>query len=202
MVAAGVGATLTEGEQAYRFENDNIDMKFVQIPYTSVPDDEVEVSKEEIRDYIKKNPAKFETEASRNIQYVFFEEDASEEDRKEAKESLTALMETRVEYNSAAQANDTLPGFNETTDYEDFVNSNSDLPYQDRYMFKNDLPSDLRDELFKLEVGESFGPYEHDGYFKISKMVDAKQIADSAKASHILVSYQMWCVQTSLNLPL
>ncbi|WP_081211839.1 peptidylprolyl isomerase [Salegentibacter sediminis] len=190
MVAAGVGATLTEGEQAYRFENDNIDMKFVQIPYTSVSDDEVEVSKEEIRDYIKKNPAKFETEASRNIQYVFFEEVASEEDRKEAKESLTALMQTRVEYNSAAQANDTLPGFNDTTDYEEFVNSNSDLPYQDRYMFKNDLPSDLRDELFNLEVGESFGPYEHDGYFKISKMVDAKQIADSAKASHILVSYQ------------
>ncbi|HSP11461.1 MAG TPA: peptidylprolyl isomerase [Salegentibacter sp.] len=190
MVAAGVGATLTEGEQAYRFENDNIDMNFVQIPYTSVSDDEVDVSKDEIRDYIEKNPAKFETEASRNIQYVFFEEDASEEDRNEAKESLTALLESRVEYNSASQSNDTLPGFNETDDFEGFVGANSDLPYEDRYFFRNELPADFRDDLFNLEVGESFGPYEHDGYFKISKVVDARQIADSAKASHILVSYQ------------
>lgn len=190
MVAAGVGATLTEAKQAYRFENDNIDMNFVQIPYTSVSDDEVDVSKDEIRDYIKKNPAKFETEASRNIQYVFFEEEASEEDRNEAKESLTSLLESRVEYNSASQSNDTLPGFNETDDYESFVDANSDLPYEDRYFFKNQLPSDFRDELFNLEVGESFGPYEHDGYFKISKVVDARQIADSAKASHILISYQ------------
>ena len=33
LVRAGVGATLLEGEQAYRFANDNVDMEFVQIPY-------------------------------------------------------------------------------------------------------------------------------------------------------------------------
>lgn len=190
MVSAGVGATLTEGEQAYRLSNDNIDLKFVQIPYSSVADDEVEVSKDEIRDYIKKNPAKFESEAARNLQYVFFEEKASEEDRKEAKESITSLLEGRVEYNSVSKANDTLAGFNETDDYERFLGSNSDLPYEDRFLFENDLPSDFRSDIFNLEVGQTFGPYEHDGYWKITKMVETKQIPDSAKASHILVAYE------------
>lgn len=190
MVSAGVGATLTEAEQAYRLENDNIDLKFVQIPYSSVSDDEVEVSKDEIREYIEKHPAEFETEEARSIQYVYFEEEASEEDKSEARESLTSLMENRVEYNSVTRENDSVPGFNETEDYEDFLSQNSDLPYEDRFVFRDQLPSEFRDDLFNLEEGETFGPYEHDGYWKISKLVEAQQIPDSAKASHILVAYE------------
>ncbi len=190
MVSAGVGATLTEAEQAYRFENDNIDLKFVQIPFSSVSDDEVEVSKDEIRDYVEKHPARFETEASRDIRYIFFEEEASEEDREEARESLTSLMGERVEFNSAANTNDTLPGFEATDDYDAFLAENSDLPFEDRFVFRDELPSDIRDDIFELEEGETFGPYEHDNYWKVTKMVETRQIPDSAKASHILVAYQ------------
>ena len=190
MVSAGVGATLLEGEQAYRLENDNIDLKFVQIPYTSVSDDEVEVSKDEIRKYIKDHSARFETEASRNIQYVFFEETASEEDNAEAQEGLSSLLNSRVEYNAASQANDTLPGFAQAEDIEDFVNENSDLPYENRFYFKNQLPREFADSLFNLSEGESFGPYQHDGYWKLSRLVEAKQIPDSSKAAHILVAYR------------
>jgi len=190
MVTAGIGATITEAEQAYRFANNSVDLRFVQLPYSSVSDDEVEVTKDEIRDYIKKNPAQFETEASRNIRYVYFEEKASDEDLEEAVEALTSLLDSRVEYNAVTSSNDTLPGFNTTNDYEDFVESNSDLPFENRFVFKNDLPSEFADDLFNLEVGETFGPYQHNGYFKLSKLVETKQISDSTKASHILVAYQ------------
>ncbi|TDN95327.1 peptidylprolyl isomerase/peptidyl-prolyl cis-trans isomerase D [Salegentibacter sp. 24] len=190
MVTAGIGATLTEAEQAYRFQNNSVDLRFVQLPYSSVPDEKVEVTKEEIQNYIQENPAQFETEASRNIRYVFFEEEASTEDIKESKESLTALLDNRVEYNAVTSANDTLSGFNNTTDYEDFVNANSDLPYEGRFKFKNELPSEFADELFSLDQGETFGPYKDNGYFKISKLVETKEIPDSTKASHILVAYQ------------
>ncbi|WP_037316892.1 peptidylprolyl isomerase [Salegentibacter sp. Hel_I_6] len=190
MVTAGIGATITEAEQAHRFGNNSVDLRFVQLPYSSVSDDEVDVSKDEIRDYIKKNSAQFESEASRNIRYVYFEEEASDEDVKEAEEALTSLLENRVEYNAVTSSNDTLPGFNSTNDYEDFVEGNSDLPYEDRFVFKNQLPSEFADDLFNLEEGQTFGPYQHNGYFKISKLVETKQIPDSIKASHILVAYQ------------
>ncbi len=190
MVSAGVGATLTEGELAYHNQNDNVDLEYVQIPFSSVSDDEVEVSKAEIREYVENHAARFETEASRDIRYVFFEEEASEEDREEAREGLISLMGERVEFNSAANANDTLPGFEATDDYDTFLAENSDIPYQDRFVFKNELPSEFRDDIFNLEEGETFGPYEHNTSWKITKMVETREIPDSIKASHILVAYQ------------
>ena len=190
MVTAGIGATIVEAEQAYRFQNNTVDLRFVQLPYSSISDDEVEVSKDEIRAYIKDHAAQFETEASRNIRYVYFEETASDEDVKETEEALNALLENRVEYNAVTSSNDTLAGFNSTTDYEDFVEANSDLPYDNRFKFKNELPSEFADDLFNLNEGETFGPYQHEGYFKLSKLVETKQVPDSIKASHILVAYQ------------
>ena len=111
LVRAGVTATLLEGEQAYRHANDNVDMNFVQIPYSSIPDSEVEVSKAEIQAYVKKHPKQFETEASRDIQFVHFPEAASLEDETEVKESLAALLENRVEYNPVSETNDSIAGF-------------------------------------------------------------------------------------------
>ena len=189
MVAAGVGATLLEGEQAYKLQNDNINMKFVQVPYSSIPDSEVEVSKSDIKSYIEDHSSRFESDASRSMQYVIFDEAASSEDESEAKEALAKLREQRVEYNAAVGANDTLPGFDSTEDYADFISNNSDLPFQNRFQFRNDLKGENAEAIFNLNEGESFGPYKENGYWKLSKVVETKTIPDSVKASHILVSY-------------
>ncbi len=189
MVGAGVGATLIEGEMAYRMQNDNINLKYVQIPYSSIPDTEVEVSKSEIEKYLKEHPERFETDAARSIRYVIFDETASEEDRSQAKEALIALKGERVEYNAAIGANDTLPGFDTTSNYAEFVNNNSDIPFENRFKFRNDLSGVNADTIFNLNAGETFGPYEENGYWKLSKVVETKNIPDSVKASHILVTY-------------
>ncbi|WP_300440360.1 peptidylprolyl isomerase [Christiangramia sp.] len=190
MVGVGVGATLLEGEQAYRLQNDNINLKFVQIPYTSIPDSEVEVTKSDIKSYIEDHSARFETEASRSLQYVIFNESASGEDKTEAKETLNSLREQRVEYNAAIGANDTLQGFDTTEDYADFVNNNSDLPFENRFKFRNEFSGANAEAIFNLNEGETYGPYEENGYWKLSKVVETKNIPDSVKASHILVTYQ------------
>lgn len=190
LVRAGVGATLAEGELAYKFANDNVDLEFVQIPYTSVPDSEVEVSKSEIKKYIDENAERFKTEASRDIQYIHYTEIASVEDEAEVKAEIGALLNNRIEYNAVTELNDTLPGFSETEDLEAFVNENSDVKYLDRFMFKNDLPKEHADALFNLEEGETYGPYKDAGSWKISRAVEVKQIPDSAKARHILIAFQ------------
>ena len=190
MVSAGVGATLLEGEQAYRLQNDNINMKFVQIPYSSIPDSEVEVTKSDIKSYIENHPSRFETEASRSLQYVIFTENASDADKNEAKEAVTALRNERVEYNAAIGANDTLPGFDNTGDYADFISNNSDLPFENRFKFRNDFKGENAEAIFNLNEGETFGPYEENGYWKLSKVVETKNIPDSVKASHILIAFE------------
>lgn len=190
LVRAGVGATLLEGEQAYRFANDNVDMEFVQIPYTSVDDSEVEVSKNEIRDYIKANPGKFGSEATRDIQYVYFEEQASPEDEQEVRTDLEALLKNRVEFNAVTNSTDTVAGFASTSNWETFVNETSDQRFANNFVFKNQLPSEHADALFNLGEGETYGPYKYDGAWRISRVVETAQIPDSAKARHILVAWQ------------
>lgn len=199
LVRAGVGATLLEGEQAYRFANDNVDMEFVNIPYLSVPDSEVEVSKSEIQNYIKANQGRFKTEASRDIQYVQYTETASVEDEGEVKAEIAALLDNKVEYNAVTKANDTLPGFAETQNWESFVNENSDVKYSDRFLFKNDLPQQFADALFNLNEGETYGPYKENGSFKISRVVASQQIPDSVKSRHILVAFQGSPVGTGIT---
>ncbi len=190
LVRAGIGATELEGEQAYRLENDNIDLRFVQIPYTSVPDSEVEVTKSEIRDYVKKNPKRFKSERARDLQYVFFPEEASAEDESEARETIEESLEGRVQFNNATNSSDTLPGFREAEDIENFVNRNSDLQYQDRFIFRDQYTGDFAEEIFNLQPGETYGPYNENGYWKVSRLIETRQMADSAKASHIMVTWQ------------
>ncbi len=190
MVSAGVGATLLEGEQAYRLQNDNINMKFVQIPYSSIPDSEVEVTKSDIKSYLNDHKSRFETEASRNIQYVIFNESASSQDKTDAKTAINDLRGERVEYNAAIGANDTVAGFDNTEDYAEFISNNSDLPYENRFKFRNDFTGENAEAIFNLNEGETFGPYEENGYWKLSKVVETKTIPDSVKASHILIAYQ------------
>ncbi|WP_026836526.1 peptidylprolyl isomerase [Gillisia sp. JM1] len=190
MVRAGIGATLLEGEQAYRMENDNIDLKFIQLPYSSIADSEVSVSKDEIKDYVKKHSERFQVEKSRDIQFVYFPEEASSEDDSEAKAVVAGVLNSRVEFNSGSNSNDTLPSFTEATDVEAFVNQNSDIQYQDRILFKSDLKGSFADQIFNLNEGETYGPYKEGGYWKVTKMLEAVQIADSAQASHIMISWE------------
>lgn len=190
MVRAGVGATLTEGEQVYRFANDNVDFDFVQVPYSTIPDSEVEVSKSEIKEYIKNNSERFQTEASRDIQYVHYTESASVADDAEVKAQIESLLENKIEYNAVSKTNDTLPGFKDTKELETFVNENSDIKYSGRFLFKSNLPKQHADALFNLNEGDTYGPYKDAGAWKISRVEAVKQIPDSAKARHILVAFQ------------
>jgi peptidyl-prolyl cis-trans isomerase D len=188
LIKAGVGATLKEGELAYHLENDKVDIKYVQIPYSSVADSAVSVTTDEIEAYIKQHKSEFTQENSRDIRYVFFEEKASDADVEEVKMALSKLLEQSVVYNSTTKENDTVAGFKTTTDIADFVNRNSDIKYDTTFVTKAQLPSVFADTLYNMNVGEVFGPYKDGDFYKLSRMV-AKKEGGSVKASHILISY-------------
>ena len=100
LIKAGVGATLKEGELDYKLANDKIDLRYVRIPFSSIPDSSIAVSKGEIESYIKAHEEDFKQEKSRDIQFVYFEEKASAADETAAKEELVKLMDNRAEYMS------------------------------------------------------------------------------------------------------
>ena len=189
LVKAGLTGTLAEGELDYMLENNKVDIKYVQVPYTSIADSLVKVSKSDISSYISKNAKKYEVEASRDIRFVEFKEVASVEDENAIKAELTKLLSDRVEYNDGTKTNENITGFLNTKNNEDFINSNSDIKFDDRFVFKSSLPSAVADTLYNLNEGGVYGPYKDNGYYKISKIVAVKQIPDSAKVRHILIPF-------------
>ena len=189
MIKAGINATLVEGETDYKMENQLVDLKYAVVPYTSIADSLVEVTKADITKYINDNKKKYEVEASRDINFVQFLEVASEEDETEIKNGLTSLIDDSVVYNSETKTNDTIPGFKNTNDPEDFVNANSDIKYTDSFVFKSALPTSVADSIFNLNVNEIYGPYKDSDHYKLSKVVAETQMPDSVKIRHILIPF-------------
>ena len=189
MVKSGISGTLTEGELDYQLENDKIDLKYIQIPYSTIADSTILVKSSEIKAYMKRFPKKYEVEASRNIVFVEFKEEASIDDEQSIKASLNALISDSEEFNEAANATQTVVGFLNTTDNASFVNSYSADKFNDNYVFKSSFASDHADKISGLTQGEIYGPYKESGFYKLTKMVSIRRIADSAKVRHILIPF-------------
>jgi peptidyl-prolyl cis-trans isomerase D len=189
LVKAGITGTLTEGELDYQLENDKVDLKYVQIPYASVADSLITVKKSEIEAYMKRFPKTYEVEASRNLVYIEFKEEASLEDEQAIQDNLKALISDREEYNEVSKANETVVGFKNTKDNEEFVNANSAQKYNDTYVFRSAFSSEQADNITDLKTGEIYGPYKEGNFFKLTKMLAKKGIADSTKVRHILIPF-------------
>ena len=189
LVKAGVGATLKEGELDYKLANEKMDIKYVRVPYTSIPDSTITVTKSEIADYISKHKEDYKQDPARDIRFVYFDEKPSEADELAIKKGVTDLLDDTVEYNSQTDRNDTILGFRNTKDVAAFLDRNSDVKFDTIYKAKKNLPSSVADSLMNLKVGEFYGPYKDAGSYKISKMMGRKPNG-SVKASHILISYE------------
>jgi peptidyl-prolyl cis-trans isomerase D len=189
LVKGGMYATESEGKLKYEMEVNKINMDYVAVLYTSIKDTDVKISDAEITEYMKKNEKKYKAEETRELEYVMLEDKASPEDENEVKMTVNALLNQRVVYNQATGVNDTLPGFKGAANPIDFVNENSDVPYDSTYVAKKDLPAQFAEQLFALPAGEVFGPYMNGNLYCISKLIGRKAGAN-AKASHILISYE------------
>lgn len=189
MIKAGVGATLADAEVDYNMENATVDIKFVNVPYTSIDDSAVKVSKTEISDYINAHKTKYQVEASRDINFVQFTEAASLEDENSVKNNVLAMMDTRVEYNEVSKLNDTVVGFKATNDVEGFINANSDVKYTNSFVTKSSLSDVAQDSIFNLGVGQYYGPYKDNNMYKISKVVEERFMPDSVKSRHLLIPF-------------
>jgi peptidyl-prolyl cis-trans isomerase D len=194
LVRGGVYTTDLEGTLEYQKEMDKVTFDFVAAPYSSIKDSDVKVTEEEIVAFMRKNEKRYKAEESREVEYVLVEDKPSVQDQNEVKESINALMSGKIVYNKETAKNDTLPGFANASNVAQFVNENSDMPYDSTYVAKKDLPAEHADALFNLPIGGIYGPYVRGDYYCISKLVGRKAGAN-AKASHILISWEGTQVQ-------
>ena len=190
MIKAGMRSTLSEGEQEYRYQNDKINMQYVYVPYTSIPDTDVSVTDSEIEAYIRNNASDYEQTPQVDVQFVSFSEAPSDADIADAETTIKSLLKDREVYNSNINATETLKGLENTQDYQNFINDNSDVPFQDRYFFKSDIPEAIAEDLFATPLNGIYGPYKLGNNNNISKVIGITQMPDSVQSRHILIRYQ------------
>ncbi|WP_162126493.1 peptidylprolyl isomerase [Flavobacterium phycosphaerae] len=189
LVKGAMFTTEAEGKFKYEAEMNKVTFDFVSVPYSTVKDSDVKVTDEEIIAYMKTKEKKFKSEESRELDYVLIQDKPSAADEAEIKKNVDALLMPSVRYNKETSKNDTIPGFRSVTDNAEFVNANSDIPFDSSYVAKQDLPAEHADALFALANGDVYGPYMYNNYYCISKALGRKAGA-KAKASHILISWE------------
>lgn len=191
LIRSGLGATAAEGRDAYHQEADKVDIKYISLPYSGLSDEDFKILDSEIEKYIKEHQKEYTQKNTRNIQFVHLKEEPTAEDKQEIKDKLTALTQPIVRYNSVLQRNDTLSGFVGVSkrDMSDFVRENSDTPFDTLFVSKDKLPVAFADDIFNLNIGEIYGPYEDADSFKLTRMLDKTSNAE-VRASHILISYK------------
>ena len=189
LIKSGTYTTESEGKLKYEMEANKANFSYVAGLYSTIKDSDVKISDDDIVAFMKKNEKKYKADESREIEYVLIEDKASPEDVAEVKAKVSKLLTGSVVYNQETGKNDTLPGFRATNNTIEFVNSNSDIPYDSTYVAKKDLPAVDADKLYNLAPGEIYGPYMFGKYYCISKSMGRK-IGANVKASHILISYE------------
>jgi len=147
--------------------------RFVKLPLTLIADDKVPVSDADVKDYMNKHKVEFTSEdPTRSIDYVVFDVKPNTEDTANA---LGELEKIRGEFVT-------------TTGNEDFVNRYSEDRYTDAYVNKNRFQSMMADTILNSGVGTVVGPYFENGTYKMTKVIERRELPDSVKAQHILIA--------------
>ncbi len=173
LVGKGLYITSTEAQQSLEQKNKQVNFDYIQLPLTSVADDQVEVTDNDLRDYYNENKENYETEKSRRIEYITFHVEPSEADYDDAELWI----------------NDAVSDFADAEDNVAFVNSNSDEGFDPTWYKEGELPQDINAWVFETdaEVGAIFGPYFENEAYKLAKLHAKEMMPDSVEARHILL---------------
>lgn len=174
MVKKGLYLTKAEVNRDNAAKNRYMEFTYVYKPYASQPDSLFKVTEDDLKKVYNetKNKYKQSTE-SREIDFVYFDIQPSNEDRAEAQGQIMKLI----------------PELQASTNDSDFVNANADTKYTEKFFGRTDL-NPVLDTLMRASVGTVIGPYNEGNIIKISKLSGVKMMPDSVKARHILIKIE------------
>jgi peptidyl-prolyl cis-trans isomerase D len=171
LIRQGLYATTLEASVKQKQEGITVDADYLVRNFTAVPDSSISYTDRDLRQYYRDHINNYKQDESRDIRFVYYEVVPSPADYEDA--------ETWIQ--------DVLEDFTVAEDIRQFVNLESDVPY-DAYNYGNgELSDTLNDFMFSAEVGATFGPYFEEDAYKISRLAQINYLPDSVRARHILL---------------
>lgn len=163
-------------EDAFNARTEQTDMLLAAVPYSSISDSTITVSKEDIKKlYDSKKESFKQPVETRNIKYVDVRVVPSDADRKAVQEEVTEYTNQLI---------------STTKDYVSFVRSTgSTIAYSDIPVSKSALPNDVASRLDSTSVNEVYGPYynQTDDSYNAFKIVAKVSAPDSIQFRQIQV---------------
>ena len=163
-------------EDAFNARTEQTDMLLAAVPYSSISDSTITVSKEEIKKlYDSKKESFKQPVETRNIKYVDVRVVPSDADRKAVQKEVTEYTNQLI---------------STTKDYVSFVRSTgSTIAYSDIPVSKSALPNDVASRLDSTSVNEVYGPYynQTDDSYNAFKIVAKVSAPDSIQFRQIQV---------------
>lgn len=189
LIKSSVYTTKSEGKLKYERDNNKADFDYVALAYSTVNDDQVKVTEEEIVAYMKKNPKKYKSDNTRSLEYVLVENKPSKEDELAMQSKMDGFLKGKTEMVNGV--NVVTPSFASATNLGEYVNKYSDASakFDSTYVAKKDINPQFAEQLFGLASGQVFGPYTDNGFSKLTR-VAARKSGATAKVTHILIAYK------------
>ena len=143
---------------------------YVKIPYADVENSAIEVSDDDLKAFLNENLNTYrQSEETRLARYVSFDILPTKQD---SQDIFDKLVELKGDLTNAE---------NDST----FVVNQNGI-YNTAYLKATDLTPALKDTIFDLEVGSTYGPFIENGQYQVIKILDSKVIPDSVESRHIL----------------
>ena len=175
LIASSVTFTDIESDLEYHLENDKVTIDYVKVSFDDIPDSLFNISNSQISNYIRKNKDDFMLDPSRVIDYIYIQDIASDLDENNVRTNLEVLRDGIVQYNDVTKLVDSIEGFKNVKNIPEFVDTYSEVPYEEIYLSREELVGEFGDILFGLDKGQTFGPYKEGGYYILSRMIDKKR---------------------------
>lgn len=173
LVHNGLYVNSLEAKDSYEAKGKLAKFTYVQLPYSSIPDNKVTLSDDDYQTYYNDHKAQFKnTQELRNFEYVSFNASASKEDSGLIKDQMLKLI----------------PALRSSTNDSLFVQINSETKAPLVYQRKGQLEPQLDSVMFTAAPGFIYGPYVSNGSYKVAKLVDSRVGPDSVHARHILIN--------------
>ena len=148
-------------------------ISYVGVAYNEIPDSTVKVTDDDINNYVSKRKDMFKQEAGRTLSYIGFSQNPSVADSLKIKQMLENIKPSFV--------TDTAPKMFLTK-------NNSSIDFNDEFVPLSKIPSQAKDTIVKQPIGTVYGPFADGPNFSLAKVLGTKQMPDSVKARHILIS--------------
>jgi peptidyl-prolyl cis-trans isomerase D len=150
--------------------NSVADFDYVKVPFDAVAENAIKVTDDDYATYLKDNSAKYtQDEASRKVDFVIFNIVATSTDSANTRAAITANIEE----------------FKTVTNDSNFVSAKGG--YITDFAKKDKISKLIADKLASSPVGTVIGAYDENNACYAAKLIDRKNVADSAKARHILL---------------